>query len=73
MAPWACLLGRRLGPLHRVLPRIWLYWTKIKSDPAGKNILLGLQVTLAHDEILTNQFLYLKRGTLQMRIAVSRE
>jgi hypothetical protein len=29
--------------------------------------------TLAHDEILTNGFLRLKRGTLEMRIAVSRE
>jgi hypothetical protein len=23
--PRACLPGRRLGPLHRVLPRIWQY------------------------------------------------
>ena len=23
--PWACLPGRRLGPLQRVLPSIWLY------------------------------------------------
>jgi hypothetical protein len=23
--PWACLPRRRLGPLHRVLPRIWPY------------------------------------------------
>ena len=30
-------------------------------------------ITLAHDEILTNGFLRLKRGTLEMRIAVSRE
>ena len=30
-------------------------------------------ITLAHDEILTNGILYLKRGTLQMQIAVSRE
>jgi hypothetical protein len=30
-------------------------------------------ITLAHDEILTNGFLYVKCGTLQMRIAVSRE
>jgi hypothetical protein len=25
VAPWACLPGWRLGPLHRVLPRIWPY------------------------------------------------
>ena len=30
-------------------------------------------ITLAHDEILTNLFLTFKRGTLQMRIAVSRK
>jgi hypothetical protein len=30
-------------------------------------------ITLAHDENLTNEFLRLKRGTLEMRIAVSRE
>jgi hypothetical protein len=30
-------------------------------------------ITLAHDEILKNKFLKVKRGTLQVRIAVSRE
>jgi hypothetical protein len=30
-------------------------------------------ITLAHDDILTNGFLPIKRGTLEMRIAVSRE
>jgi hypothetical protein len=30
-------------------------------------------ITLAHDEILTNGFLRIKRGTLEMRIAVLRE
>jgi hypothetical protein len=30
-------------------------------------------ITLAYDEILTNGFLHLKRGTLEMQIAVSRE
>jgi hypothetical protein len=30
-------------------------------------------ITLVHDEILTNVFLQLKRGTLEMRIVVSRE
>ena len=30
-------------------------------------------ITSAHDDILTNGFLHVKRGTLEMRIAVSRE
>ena len=30
-------------------------------------------ITLANDGILTNGFLHLKRGTLELRIAVSRE
>jgi hypothetical protein len=30
-------------------------------------------ITLPHDGILKNSFLCLKRGTLEMRIAVSRE
>ena len=30
-------------------------------------------ITLSHDEILTNRFLHINRGTLQMRIAVSGE
>jgi hypothetical protein len=29
-------------------------------------------ITLAHDEILINGFLFVKRGTLEMQIAVSR-
>ena len=31
-----------------------------------------ISITLAHDEILTNEFLHVKRGTLEMQIAVSR-
>jgi hypothetical protein len=38
---WACLPGRRLGPLHRILPRIWLYLEKRLIEKAGKNILRG--------------------------------
>jgi hypothetical protein len=35
--PWACLPGRRLGPLHRVLPRIWPYLEKrLGFKNAGK-------------------------------------
>ena len=33
--------GRRLGPLHRGLPRIWPYLEKSKQVMAGKNILGG--------------------------------
>ena len=71
MPPWACLPGRRLGPLHRVLPRIWPYLENPKVN--GRQKYSARPITLAHDEILTNGFLRLKRGTLEMRIAVSRE
>jgi hypothetical protein len=42
--PWACLPGWRLGPLHKVLPRLWVmaileYLEKSKQVIAGKNIL----------------------------------
>jgi hypothetical protein len=30
--PWACLPGRRLGPLHRVLSRIWQYLAKSQKS-----------------------------------------
>jgi hypothetical protein len=33
----------------------------------------AVPITLFHDGILTNGLLHVKRGTLQMRIAVSRE
>ena len=39
----------------------------------GRQNYLAAPITLAHDEILTNGFLHLKRGTLEMRIVVSRE
>ena len=34
--PWACLPGRRLGPLHMVLHRIWPYQRKILRNGSGK-------------------------------------
>ena len=38
----ACRAGAwGLGPLHRVLPRIWPYFGKSKQVMAGKNILRG--------------------------------
>ena len=70
MLQWACLPGRRLGPLHQVLPMIWPYLDK-NQKWSGRQKYFARPITLAHDEILTNEFLHLKRGTLQMRIAVS--
>jgi hypothetical protein len=63
MLPWACLPGRRLGPLHRVLPRIWPYvdknqkWSDLEKYSA-------MPITLAHNEILTNEFLRVNREAL---------
>jgi hypothetical protein len=59
--PWACLPGWRLGPLHRVLPRIWPYL-------GGKHYELNMgkysarPITLSNDGILTNCFLRLNVG-----------
>jgi hypothetical protein len=39
----------------------------------GRQKYFAMPITLAHDEILTNGFLHLKHGTLEMRIVVSRE
>jgi hypothetical protein len=39
----------------------------------GRQKYTARPITLAHDEILTNGFLRLKRETLEMRIAVSRD
>jgi hypothetical protein len=44
---------------------------KILRNGSGK--IFCETITLAHVEILINGFLRLKRGTLEMRIAVSRE
>ena len=60
MLPWACLPGRRLGPLQ------------IQTSK-GRQKYSARPITLAHDEILKNKFLQIKCGTLQMRIAVSRD
>jgi hypothetical protein len=58
------------GPLHRVLPRIWPY---LENPNNGRQKYSAKPITLAQNEILTNRFLRLKRGTLEMRIAVSRD
>jgi hypothetical protein len=72
--PWACLLGQRLGPPHRVLPRIWPY-VYLEKKYYGLNLekYSARPITLSHGGILTNGMLRVKRGTLEMRIAVSRE
>jgi hypothetical protein len=59
--------GRYIGFCLRY-GNIWKiqYWKGLQNYSAGP-------ITLDHDEILTSKFLHLKRGTLQMRIAVSRE
>jgi hypothetical protein len=57
------LVGSCLGYGH-----IW----KIQTIESRQKYFAAL-ITLVHDEILTNRFLALKRGTLEMRIAVSRD
>ena len=67
----ACQAGA-WGHYQGILPRIWPYLAKIKKW-SGRQNYFAAPITLAHDEILTNGFLRLKRRTLEMRIAVSRE
>jgi hypothetical protein len=59
------------GRLHRVLPRIWPYLGKYYELDLKKYS--ARPITLSHDGNLTNGLLRVKRGTLEMRIAVSRE
>jgi hypothetical protein len=61
--PWGRYIGFGLGYGH-----IW----KIQTSK-GRLKYSAKPIPLAHDEILTNGFLLLKRGTLEKRIAVSRE
>ena len=60
---WGHYIGFCLGYGH-----IWeiQYWE-------GRQKYSAMPIILAHDEILTNGLLRLKRGTLEMRITVSRE
>jgi hypothetical protein len=60
---WGRYIGFCLGYGH-----IW----KIQTSN-GRQIYFSTLIALSHDGILTNEFLRLKRGTLQMRIVVSRE
>ena len=62
-APGAATNGFCLGCGH-----IWEIQTS-----NGRQKYFAKLILLAHDEILINGFLQVKRGTLQMRIAVSRE
>ena len=60
---WGRYIGFCLGYGH-----IWKTYYELDLEKYSAK-----PITLAHDEILTNGFLRLKRGTLEMRIAVSRE
>ena len=60
---WGRYIGFCLGYGH-----IW----KIQTIE-GRQKYSAMPITLAHDEILINGFLRLKRGTLEMQITVSRE
>ena len=60
---WGHYIGFCLGYGH-----IWEIQTS-----KGRQKYSASPITLTHDEILTNKFLHSKRGTLQMRITVSRE
>jgi hypothetical protein len=60
---WGCYKGFCLGYGH-----IWKTCYELDLEKYSAR-----PITLAHDEILTNGFLHPKRGTLEMRIAVSRE
>ena len=53
--PWACLPGRRLGPLHRVLPGIWPYLDETQTSE-GRQKYSAMPITLSHDGILTKGF-----------------
>jgi hypothetical protein len=60
---WGRYMGFRLGYGH-----IWKTQTN-----KGRQKYSARPITLAHDEILTTGVLRIKRGTLEMRIAVSRQ
>jgi hypothetical protein len=62
-------LASQAGAWGRYIGHIW----PKNQKWSGRQKYSAMPITLAHDEILTNRFLLLKRGTLQMGIAVSRE
>jgi hypothetical protein len=66
----ACQAGA-WGRYHTVLPRIWPYLEKYYGLNLEKYS--ARPITLSYDGILTNWFLRVKRGTLEMRIKISRE
>ena len=67
----ACQAGA-WGRYQGVLPRIWPYLEK-KYYKLNLEKYSTRPITLSHDGIVTNGLLRVKRGTLEMRIAVSRE
>jgi hypothetical protein len=60
---WGRYIGFCLGYGH-----IWKTYYELDLEKYSAK-----PMTSAHDEILTNPVLRIKRGTLEMRIAVSRE
>jgi hypothetical protein len=60
---WGRYIGFCLGYGH-----IWQTYYELDLEKYSTKA-----ITLAHNGILTNIFFRLKRGTLEMRIAVSRE
>jgi hypothetical protein len=66
-----CVVGT-WGRHQRVMPRTWPNVAK-NQKWSGLQKYSARTIALSHDEILTNAFWPLNRGTLQMRIAVSRE
>ena len=49
MLPWACLPGRRLRLLHRVLPRIWELYSDSFSGCPGSDKCQHRKWSLAHE------------------------
>jgi hypothetical protein len=60
--PWGRYIGFCLGA-----GPIWKTYYALDLDKYSATL-----ITLAHNEILTNGFVLLKRGTLEMRILISR-
>ena len=52
--PWACLPGRRLGPLHMHIG--FLEYLAKNQKWSGRQKYSARPITLAHNEILTNNF-----------------
>ena len=60
-------------PLHRVLSLEDMARLDKNQKWSGRQKYSARLITLSHVGILTTELLYVNRGTLQMRIAISRE